>query len=235
MLCSETRLAAFRASVFGYPAMDLNPLGTWIRCGWLHAGEDRFLDDALSYTFQSMLSYRHRDCVAQTQVSAAGHRAVQSLRFAVNSYNSYGDPQNLIIAITLHYAAAQFHDLGSFDYVPHIYAVSHLLSTSRERTIDTEILDSIVGNICEDEVSTDCYVGNNIVFKSWLGYQFDPSRPAVITEADTFDLASSGEAARHRNSAHCRRYSYGSTSSIDLPRKSRHRSSTQGAGSPKCD
>lgn len=105
LLSPETALAAHFGSVFGYEALNLDPLGRWIRHAWRHQGEDAALDYASQYTFASMLSFRRRDEESARRAWIAGAKALQALQEAVNMRNKREADTGLTVTIMLHYAA----------------------------------------------------------------------------------------------------------------------------------
>lgn len=105
LLCPVTKLCVRYGSVFGFDALDLNPLGRWITYAWHHAGEDTFLDLASDYAYASMAAFQHRNAENTIRTSVAGKRALRSLRTAVEAFETTQKGDNLVVAVMLHYAA----------------------------------------------------------------------------------------------------------------------------------
>lgn len=103
--CPETALASRYSALFGFEALELNPLGNWIRYAWKHVREDTCLDDALEYTYMSMLSFRRRDAGDDLQTCLKRRKALSSLQAAVDCASEPGENDNLVVAVMLHYAA----------------------------------------------------------------------------------------------------------------------------------
>ena len=104
LLDPQTSLASKWGSVFGFEALDLNPLGAWLKAAWLCEGEDGYLDLAGEYALESMLSFHERDRVSSSRVYSKGAKALESLQVATNTRESV-NLKNLIVAVMLHYAA----------------------------------------------------------------------------------------------------------------------------------
>lgn len=103
--CPETALASRYGALFGFEALELNPLGNWIRYAWKHAGADACLDDASEYAYMSMLSFRGRDADDAVRICLKGRKALRSLQAAVDCASEQRGNENLVVAVMLHYAA----------------------------------------------------------------------------------------------------------------------------------
>ena len=103
--CPQTTLAASWASIFSFEALNLNPLGDWVKQAWCRTGEDAYLDLAADYALQSMQAFQLRQPSSDSKTLAAGQRALRSLRAAFDTRLFELSPENMLVTVMLHYAA----------------------------------------------------------------------------------------------------------------------------------
>lgn len=103
LLCPQTQQAAEWSSIFGFEALQLNPLGSWIQSAWTRRGENACLDFASDYTLESMRAFRQKDQVSVSRAWAKAERALRSLQAAMQSKKT--NQECLIFAVMLHCAA----------------------------------------------------------------------------------------------------------------------------------
>jgi hypothetical protein len=103
--CQESKLIKKWGSVFGYNAMDLNPLGEWLRLAWPVIGDDIAVTHACEFALRSMELFQLRTDMALSQAYTAGTRAIDSLQAAVKTCSGLERTRNLILAVSLHSTA----------------------------------------------------------------------------------------------------------------------------------
>lgn len=106
MLCPQTRNAISLGSIFGYEALDLSPLGPWVRLAWPNSDSNPCLELASQYAHQSMVAFQHSHSEESLKrASRTGLAALQSLQSGIESCQDDRDKESLVIAVMLHYAA----------------------------------------------------------------------------------------------------------------------------------
>ena len=107
LLCPLSKLSARWGSVLGFEALDMNPLGGWLKAAWLCMGEDDYLDLASEYALKSVITFQRHDKRNLSQAYAAGESALRSLQVAINVGTGQDEDRttNLIVTVMLHYAA----------------------------------------------------------------------------------------------------------------------------------
>lgn len=105
LLSRSTEIAARWASIFGYEALDLNPLGPWLREAWQTAEEAHVVEVACEYALSSMHVFQSRTTVALRQAYITSSRALQALQFAVRTCSGQDRIRSLLLASLLHSAA----------------------------------------------------------------------------------------------------------------------------------
>ena len=110
MSCSQTRLSACWGSVFGFEALEMKPLGSWIKDAWSYTSKSSYLDLTAEYTFESMLALRQSQHTGwkQTRVYLVRQKALHSLQAGINS-SPTNEQSYLTISVMLHYAAEVRH------------------------------------------------------------------------------------------------------------------------------
>lgn len=105
LLCPQAKVSVTWAKIFGYEALELNPLGGWIKTAWLWAGGDTNIDLALGYVLKSMRAFQSRDEESRVRACAAGEKALLSVQTALSSRKGQERIENLVLAVMLHCAA----------------------------------------------------------------------------------------------------------------------------------
>lgn len=155
LLCPQTQLAAEWSAIFGFDALLLNPLGSWVKSVWSRRGETACLDLASDYALESMRAFRSQDPASVSRACSTAEKALRGLQAAMQSKKKMPDRQDLVMAIMLHCAAEQFVDIASFYYVPHVFGIAELLKSCLEDGVCNNVIRNVISLICFDEVRPD--------------------------------------------------------------------------------
>ena len=106
-LCQQSKRSMEWGVVFGFEALDMNPLGRWVKLSWPSIEEDLCVELASDYALKSMLAFQQRDELSLNRAYSAGGKALRSLQDAIGacSTQTQSATTNLVAAVMLHYAA----------------------------------------------------------------------------------------------------------------------------------
>jgi hypothetical protein len=103
-LCQQEALVKHLIAVWGTTALEVAPFGEWMKAdGGTLGGLET--EHAAEYVRLSVSAFLTRSSETLAAASRAGHRAIGSLRKAVDSHDGAQDSVGLLNAAVLHYAA----------------------------------------------------------------------------------------------------------------------------------
>ncbi|KAK4503149.1 hypothetical protein PRZ48_006576 [Zasmidium cellare] len=107
LLCPRARMTANLGSIFGYAALNLAPLGPWIRIGWPSSiDSDGCLELASQYALESIVAFQHGHSEQSLdRASKTGVTALRSLQRGIETCQKDEERQALILAVMMHFAA----------------------------------------------------------------------------------------------------------------------------------
>lgn len=174
LACPQARIATNLSTIFGYAALNLAPLGPWVRLGWPSSvSTNTCIELASQYALESVVVFQHghsEQSLART--SKIGLTALRSLQWNIERCRDDEEKQALVVAVMLHFAAEvrfvisretpllsnnvglnqNFGGIATWRYVPHVQGICFLLKSYFADQPHNQLVQEVVKMICDHEV-----------------------------------------------------------------------------------
>ncbi|KAF2171694.1 hypothetical protein M409DRAFT_17931 [Zasmidium cellare ATCC 36951] len=182
---ARAKIASNLGSIFGYAALNLAPLGPWIRLGWPSStGTGECIDLASQYALETVVAFQHgHSDLSLARASKIGSTALRSLQSSIELCQQDEDKQALILAVMLHFAAENFAGIATWRYIPHLQGICFLLKAYFEDQPEDRVVQEAVSLICDHEITAALHFGQPSQLEAFSNPQYSLDEPPPIDVA----------------------------------------------------